>query len=267
MSTNMKAYIIQCITNMHAGSGDANYGVVDKLVQRDITSGYPCIHASSLKGALRQHAEEKWNIKDDPRVLEVFGSDANESNNTKSGTYRFLGAELLALPVRCNYRQFALGISNRLLQLTNDKAKTLVGKEIYNTGTAVNKLYADVVPAAGYEIYAEDVKLEAAGYVNPLACTVNGLGGFSNQYACLKDEDFSHAAANLPVIARNYLVDSNSKNLWYEELVPHQTLFITYIACTKPNSDFEKLLQDTVIQVGGNATVGYGLCKFYPVTL
>jgi CRISPR-associated protein Cmr4 len=251
---------------MHAGSGDANYGVIDKLVQRDITNRYPCVHASSLKGALRQHAEEKWGSKDDPRVLEVFGTDANESKDTKSGSYRFLGAELLALPIRCNYRQFALSFCKRLTQLTNEKAKTLVSKEIFKTVTSSNKLFADILPATTYEVFAEDVKLEAIAHINPLACNATGLNGFSSQYACLEDIDFALAAENLPVIARNYLVDSNSKNLWYEELVPHQTLFITYMASTKPNSDFEKLMLDGVIQVGGNATVGYGLCKFYPVT-
>lgn len=35
MGQVFKAYFIQCITNMHVGSGDANYGIVDKLVQRD----------------------------------------------------------------------------------------------------------------------------------------------------------------------------------------------------------------------------------------
>jgi CRISPR-associated protein Cmr4 len=44
-----KAYLIQCITNLHVGSGDATYGIVDKLVQRDAVYSYPTIHSSSLE--------------------------------------------------------------------------------------------------------------------------------------------------------------------------------------------------------------------------
>jgi len=47
-------YKITAMTNMHVGSGDMNFGVIDKLVQRDSLTGYPVIYSSSLKGALRE---------------------------------------------------------------------------------------------------------------------------------------------------------------------------------------------------------------------
>ena len=46
-------YTIEAITNLHVGSGDVNYEIVDKEIQRDTATTLPTIHASSLKGAIR----------------------------------------------------------------------------------------------------------------------------------------------------------------------------------------------------------------------
>jgi CRISPR-associated protein Cmr4 len=44
-------------------------------------------------------------------------------------------------------------------------------------------------------------------------------------------DDFTDACSdyNLPVIARNNLENGESKNLWYEQIVPHQSRFVFYI--------------------------------------
>ena len=98
MATN--AYLIQCITNLHVGSGDANYGIIDKLVQRDTVYNYPTIHASSLKGALREHFERLWG-ENDTKIIDVFGKKTNDDDDAQSGNCNFLNADLMALPVRC----------------------------------------------------------------------------------------------------------------------------------------------------------------------
>jgi CRISPR-associated protein Cmr4 len=48
---NSSCYLIHCKTNLHAGSGDTNYGIIDKMVQRDPVTELPCIYSSSLKGS------------------------------------------------------------------------------------------------------------------------------------------------------------------------------------------------------------------------
>jgi CRISPR-associated protein Cmr4 len=60
----------------------------------------------------------------------------------------------------------------------------------------------------------------------------------------------------LPVVARNCL--GENKNLWYEELVPHQSLFyfVVLVPEGEPALDFPK-----PVQFGGNASVGYGYTK------
>ncbi|HNU16085.1 MAG TPA: hypothetical protein PKI55_16675, partial [Chitinophagaceae bacterium] len=77
---------------------------------------------------------------------------------------------------------------------------------------------------------------------------------------------FKEAAADLPVIARNHLENGISQNLWYERVVPHKAIFLTGIIYEDKDKvmfdDFSKAITSSLVQVGANATVGYGLCKF-----
>jgi len=52
---NVHVYKYTCLTNLHVGSGDINYNIVDNEVERDPVTGLPMIHASGVKGALREY--------------------------------------------------------------------------------------------------------------------------------------------------------------------------------------------------------------------
>jgi CRISPR-associated protein Cmr4 len=61
------------------------------------------------------------------------------------------------------------------------------------------------------------------------------------------------------------LDNGESQNLWYEEFVPRESVF--GIIILSPDKDgmfdtFKEKLHNKVVQLGGNATVGYGLCLF-----
>ena len=79
----------------------------------------------------------------------------------------------------------------------------------------------------------------------------------------ISEEEFRTIA--LPVLARNKLENGKSVNLWYEEVVPHKSLFSFVVLA----EDADKALLDAfvekvngkIIQFGGNASIGYGLCK------
>lgn len=69
----------------------------------------------------------------------------------------------------------------------------------------------------------------------------------------------------LPVVARNN-IDSNtgiSQNLWYEEIVPHESIFYFFITSENKEllDELKNSLDGQVVQFGANATIGYGLCK------
>ena len=70
-------YKLQNITNMHVGSGGVNYDIIDNQVQKDEITNLPIIHASSLKGALREHFKKRGN-----NFIEfIFGSSPSDEKN------------------------------------------------------------------------------------------------------------------------------------------------------------------------------------------
>jgi CRISPR-associated protein Cmr4 len=255
---------------MHVGSGDTNYGIIDKQVQRDVITEMPIIHSSSMKGALRQHAEMLFSTKD--TINDIFGSenDKNSDDKSKTGTHRFFSAQLLSLPVRSDTKPFFRAFSLATLrQLCNDMAnfnvqpalKTQIEEacEVLNKKTDKIYLLSDTINSA----ILEDQKATAIDkQLLPKLDILTKLLG--DNLALFPDDDFKELVKNLPVIARNHLENGISKNLWYEEIVPRESVFYTLIASTSDNQNFQLLLKlaNNITQIGANASIGYGLCKF-----
>ena len=94
----MKAnlYTIKTLTNLHVGSGDINFDIIDNQVQKD--KCLPIIHSSSLKGALREHFSKRGN----GFTNFIFGDE----NDKKEGAISFFESKLLIRPVRSNTRAY-----------------------------------------------------------------------------------------------------------------------------------------------------------------
>lgn len=240
MSKSYKTHVfcLRALTNLHVGAGDSFYGAVDKMVQRDAATHLPTIHSHSLKGALREYFEEEINA-DRQFVNRIFGTPVKgDSKDARPGAYRFFSADLVALPVpeenpdspvayHLAADEFILGDIRQRLALMDPFWKTLgiLGKQVKD--------------AAKLEI-----KMDTT---------------FSKR--------FKAAAEELPVVARNQLENGKSENLWYEELIPRESIFVVAIQSgLTSDPDDEKNFLDKingkVIQIGANATVGYGYCLF-----
>jgi len=240
-------YKIECLSNLHAGSGDNNYGSIDNQVQRDIISKVPVIHASSLKGAIREYFDVMTNLEKEKMAL-IFGSPKNDRDNMQQGEFRFLEAKLFSIPVRgTDHKPYYRAISkasveefNRLVSAFKPEFKIdFPSPEIGTGGTEYGEMKIVQIPVFGHE------------------------------FAHAPDEVFQlEILSNLPVIARNSLDNGQSENLWYEEVVPRESIFYFIIlAPTKPNNpidfekDFNQFMEGQLVQIGANATVGYGCCK------
>lgn len=266
----MKAYIyqIEAISNLHAGSGEANEGVIDNLVQRDSVTGLPIVNASSLKGALREH----FKGQDKELIKHVFGSEVNNpENERKAGAYRFFDARLLAIPVRSDKAPYLMATSPMVLK---DYLRTLdlFGLEVDNN-LELERLaqQAPDAPKVGNRTYnqarIEDLEKEAT-------CTesLEGLPAWlGDAGVLLPDVDFRTLCDNdhLPVFARNYLNDGQSDNLWYEQVLPRFSRL--YFAVLVPDEDarfrqFNAHITGSLVQIGANATVGYGYCRLTNVS-
>lgn len=85
----------------------------------------------------------------------------------------------------------------------------------------------------------------------------------------LKPQDYSNeshstlteAIKDLPVIARNKLNNGESKNLWYEEVVPAESRFVFFVSGPEEHfGEFDNELKGQLVQIGANGSVGYGFC-------
>lgn len=278
-------FTITAQTNLHVGSGDANYGIIDKLVQRDTLTDLPVIHASSLKGAVLQHffRQDPLDISDG-YIDEVFGGqnsdkkrrDKKARSDSKTGEFIFLQAQLLSLPVRSNLRAYFRATSSRVLselrqhlldvQLLQEDdslalALTQVARESEEQAIVLEQKHA----GAHHLEDQRDVATKLTTVTGPGLDALKSLLG--DAAVVLSDDKFRSLADNhhLPVIARNHLENGQSTNLWYEQVLPRQTRFsctVLHPAAPRLATDFDdRLTSMGLVQIGANATVGYGYCK------
>jgi CRISPR-associated protein Cmr4 len=265
----MKCFLIENITNMHVGSGDINYGVVDNLVQKDVVTNLPVIHSSSLKGAFREYFEEKYG-KNDKKIVYIFGQDNNDSDSKKPGAYSFFEAKLLSRPVRSNKALYFNATAREIIKEFLENLEILKIKINEELKKALQKLSdlninKPVVLGDFDKVFLEDKEVESIN-IDDLEILEKFLG---KNIALYPYDDFQKLG--LPFIARNNLdEDGISNNLWYEEIVPKHSKFYFFIK-TPENidekyksivSEFDKDFESIdLIQFGANKSIGYGFSK------
>lgn len=252
-----RMYRIRALTNMHVGSGDDTFGVVDKLVQRDPVSKYPTIYSSSLKGSLREHCSSE------SFVNYVFGKPAEGSTKTEQGRYRFFAAYLLALPARSSAAPFFMVTTPIILQNFLETLETFKIPENSIQGIDEIKEMANQTPGAGKALIHGEIseKIEDWDMESNMAIPEKSpiIG---ENIALVSKEDFDEFSNRLPVIARNHLENGQSTNLWYEEIVPRESLFYFVVGFGQEHqNDFETAITNSNVQIGANASIGYGFTK------
>lgn len=268
-----KLYVITTMSNMHVGSGEYNMGVIDNLVQRDVINAFPNINSSSLKGALREFFSSTEN---DAIVKEIFGSSPKDKKeNMKQGSFRFFEANILSYPVRSDKAAYLRAVSHDVINEMLLKIEMFnVQKEELEDLVKALKALVEIDVSKGIPIVLNN-QLEGAIVEDfELQATFNNAFDRSNlplitklfgkNVVLLHNDDFSELCGpnRLPVVSRNYLESGESKNLWYEEVVPRFTQFYFIVIEDEKNEEmFEEKLSSSLIQIGGNSSIGYGFSK------
>ena len=253
-----KFYFMTCLTNLHVGNGDVNFNVIDKEVERDPVTGYPTINPSGIKGSLRRYFEQN-----EPRqTVKLFGSSVQESIGSAStpGSLKFLSAQMLARPARASEgaSAFYMVTTKTALDQFCVAVLALAGNKPFQT--------TGISPCTDYRIAGKDVGVEGYSVHDavPESPDIKRMKDYlkdvlGENFLILSNETYRKIP--LPVVARNYLENGESKNLWYEELVPHESVF--WFAVLGDEADLERFdaaINHKVVQFGGNASVGCGLC-------
>ncbi len=236
-------YKITCLTNLHVGNGESNFDIIDNAVEKDPVTGLPTINSSGVKGALRQYVKGK---ADDAQITSIFGSDqkTSQKDKTKSipGKVKFYQADLLARPARASKgnRTHYIVASEETIEIFNQKA------DIFG----VDRI-------KGVTSFDDNIGVEGVSHSG-----VKNIALIDEATIILYDKSLCDLP--LPVLARNQLDDGISKNLWYEQVVPHKSIFTFAVSSDDVNAlnAFANILGESAyVQFGGNATIGYGLCK------
>jgi CRISPR-associated protein Cmr4 len=269
------------LSNLHAGAGDGVYQLVDKEVQRDPLGGkIPIVHGSSLKGAFREMVENQLGETHET-VKHIFGGGTrkkggagnNESSTENTaGSHSFFEARLLCIPVRGSTQLFYRATSPELLLDFCENLKRFDPGLYQKYGTDFQPLI-NLMPKPGSPIVFEDIKdqiVEDSEYtlVGRTDCVPSaGLTDLIGKHLVLfHHDDLSRICdkGNLPIVSRNVIVDGISNNLWFEEVVPRESRF--WFMVRRPLADTAFATQMTatenILQLGANATVGYGVCHF-----
>ncbi len=256
----VNVFAARCITNLHVGNGDVNYNIVDQEVEKDPVTGLPMINASGVKGAIKEFFESKWGKYDKEKAKtdnnieklgKIFGTGDKEID--PQGSYKFLQADILFRPLRVSdegEKSYVLTTTNEILEDLSKKIEGLSGKEVN----------------LRHEECDQSVEIEGEDKPTSLNKATGVLSGFIAKSFAITD---SIEKYDLPVIARNVLDDKGiSKNLWYEEFVPHESIFGLIILTPEDMDDeFKRLLTSEPVQFGGNASIGYGLMDIKEVNL
>lgn len=285
-----KLFLLHAISPLHAGTG-RGVGMIDLPIAREKATGLPYIPGSSVKGVLRDACEDKDTQK------KVFGPKTDDGPELHAGAINITDMRILLFPVRSLRGTFAWVTSPLLLRRLKRDAdaanvKGFDGLEIPEPEKkACTVTNTDCkISGEGNKVILEDLDLNAAPEPNVKAWA-DALG----QYLFADDEYWQKALnARLCIVSDDilsFLLESGTEviarialkketktvkdgALWYEESLPAESILSGIVAAvgveeskTTTNEVFDevKKLTKETLQVGGNATVGRGLCQMHLV--
>jgi CRISPR-associated protein Cmr4 len=280
-----RPFLLHALSPLHAGTGQAA-GIVDLPIARYRSTGIPFVPGSSIKGVLRDARRSAGNEKD-LSLLAVFGPETGNASE-HAGALVVGDARLFALPVRSFRGTFAWVSSPLLLELARrDLGEMASGLELPSLPGRAARVVNGSACLFENKIYLEDLDLPAEAdpvcdaWAEFLAPRVSpGADIFSKRFVVVDDDTMSFVMETATQLDARVRLDSETRTvakgaLWLEESLPPESLLVGLLAADRSRKkDFEMtardvldfaLAKETVLQLGGKATVGRGRCRMVPV--
>ncbi|MDE3840934.1 type III-B CRISPR module RAMP protein Cmr4 [Bacillus methanolicus] len=290
MYSLVRPFLLHAITSVHAGSG-SEIGLVDLPIQREKHTGFPKIESSSLKGALRYTIESPLKQEEKKKFELVFGSSKKEQNNndSQSSAIALSDARILLFPVKSMRGVFAWITCPQVLKRFNDEMLLQQSNVDPLVVPKANSVSSERLIVANGQIVLEEYNFsvnitdEAKTLAEQLSALVKKelYTDLRERIVVLDDDDFAdfvklstEVNARIKINTETGTVDSGA--LWYEENVPPETIFYSFLYIgqirgnglegLKSAEDVEKFLVEEghfpdVFQLGGNSTLGRGMLR------
>ncbi len=280
-----KSFLIHALSPVHCGTGQG-VDIIDLPIARMRATGIPYIPGSSLKGVLRSMAPT-----DQPeKTKAVYGPDTKAASD-HAGAFTVGDARLLLLPVRSFIGTFAWVTSPLLLHLAARDLK-LDFNELPTIPSLSKRSAARTTRNENVHenrtVFLEDIDLPVDNSLTESAnqwletfrqMLPKSEAPLLEQHLIIIDDEsmtfFFETATQVDarnrINERGVVVDGA---LWYEESLPPETILIGQIAAEQSRHSDEPMTADevldfalpnqtSVLQVGGKATVGRGVCNLY----
>ncbi len=280
---------LYAISPVHMGAGQA-IDVIDNPIQRERHTNHPCFAGSGIKGAVRHGFKA---LEGDPALIDRLLGPDSESGDLHAGAVSFGDAQLVALPVRSLKGSYvyatspqALARARRLLALT-DQAGDWPELSV-NDGDC---LFANPALLSGSVLHLEafEYQAKASEALARLADSLATLAlpekesytffrkKLAQDLVLLSDTDFSYFAQHAMLIEPHVRIDEKTgtakdRGLFYTENLPPESLLIAPLMVSQTRSGKQEnipanevmlkminLLNNKLLQIGGDATTGRGL--------
>ena len=273
---------LHALSPLHAGTGQG-IGAIDLPIAREKATGIPYLPGSSLKGVLRDRASA-W---DRDTLFAVFGPDT-ENASEHAGAVQVGDAKLLLLPVRSLYGVFALVASPYLLERFRREA-LMAGLQPPGVPGLQDPTRVLLAPGSrlfgdGEKVYLEDLDLKAQGEEGVAAwerwLAERTEAPVLGRLAVVHDDLMGFLLETATEVVARIRLDDETKTvakgaLWYEESLPAESLLYALVRADRSFRKgkelppegvwalFRGVLEEGggVLQLGGKATVGRGLCR------
>lgn len=285
MSNNTRLVLLHALSPIHCGTGQA-IGGIDLPIAREKSTHVPLVPGSSFKGVLRASFGEDHKL-----TRTIFGPDTDAAAD-HAGSVQFGDLRLVFLPVRALKGTFAYVTSPFLLRRLARDAKEAgltiaVPAEPSNREVVKLATRARLAGQDGRVLFEDfEFRAEEDAALKTLATNI-GERAFTNDEsahfvdrACIVHDDVMSLLLDTctEITARNRIDPETGTvakgALWTEEALPAESILAGLVVETpvKPSKGGdaptgllaaldEHLKRLGSIQVGGNATVGRGMCR------
>jgi CRISPR-associated protein Cmr4 len=286
---------VRTITNLHVGSGQS-VGTVDLPIAREKATNWPLIPGTSVKGVLKEAAMDSWltaqqkpasEFKEAERALaSLFGSP--DDSDAFAGALTVSDQRLLLMPVRSFHGTFAWVTSplalRRFKELAAIGAPDASLQEVSVPATDVPTCLAaaDSYVAKDKIVLLEDLDLKADDHGPAIEAyaTLIAAGAGMDQKELLRrllvvdDTVFSYLAETGTEVVTKVSLSFETRTarqgmLRSEESVPPDAVFAGVGLFQARKKDDSKTVEEyleknksAVLQFGGKASTGSGLCQF-----